>query len=218
MKKITIIGAGSNAMEIIEYIEHINEIKETYKIIGLLDDSIENYETNISMNYNYQYLGNTKNPVIEKDVYYVLAIANIAVRRVIIDNFTAKGAVFSNIIHPMTQISPTSKIGEGNLIYPTALIGPKVEIGDFNLLNAGTCLGHHTVIGDNNVLCPKTTLSGYNKVGNDNLFGSNVSSFPSIVVGSSNIISAGIILDKNVLNGNTIFYRYKEKVFVLPKS
>jgi hypothetical protein len=67
------------------------------------------------------------------------------------------------------------------------------------------------------VLCPKTTLSGYNKVGNDNLFGSNVSSFPSVNIGSSNIISAGIILDKNVLDGSTIFYRYKEKVFVLPK-
>jgi hypothetical protein len=217
MEKIIIIGAGANALEIIEYIDHINSIKNTYEIIGLLDDSRENYENNISIDYDYAYLGNTKNPVIEKDLNYVLAIADVSVRRTIIDRFLEKGALFTNIVHPMAYISTSSKVGVGNLIYATAIIGPKVIVGDFNLLNAGTCLGHHTILGDNNVLCPKTTLSGYNKVGDDNLFGSNVSSFPSIVIGSSNIISSGIILDKNVLNGTTIFYRYKEKVFVLPK-
>jgi hypothetical protein len=218
MKKIIIIGAGANAIEIIEYVHHINSINETYEIIGLLDDSFENYEKNISLDFDYPYLGKTQQPVIEKEYYYVLAIANVPVRRVIIDSFLEKGAVFSNIIHPMAHISPSSTIGIGNLIYATAIVGPKVVVGDFNLLNAGVCIGHHTILGNNNVLCPKTTLSGYNKVDDNNLFGSNVSSFPGLVVGSSNIISSGIILDKNVLNGTTIFYRYKEKVFVLPKE
>jgi sugar O-acyltransferase (sialic acid O-acetyltransferase NeuD family) len=218
MKKIIIIGAGANALEIIEYIEYINNIKETYEIIGILDDSFENYVKNISLDYNYQYLGNTKEPLVRKDFHYFLAIANVPVRRLIIDRFLEEGAVFSNIIHPMAYMSPSAKVGVGNLIYATALIGPKVIVGNFNLLNAGVCLGHHTVLGDNNVLCPKVTISGYNKIGDNNLFGSNVSSFPGLVIGSSNVISAGIILDKNVPDRSTIYYRYKEKVFVLPKE
>ena len=178
MKKIIIIGAGANAIEIIEYVHHINNSNETYEIIGLLDDSIENYEKNIAIDFDYPYLGKIEQAVIEKDFNYVLAIANVSVRRTIIDNYLEKGAVFSNIIHPMAHISPSAKIGTGNLIYATAIVGPKVVVGNFNLLNAGICLGHHTVLGNNNVLCPKTTLSGYNKVGDNNLFGSNVSSFP----------------------------------------
>lgn len=218
MKKIIIIGAGANAIEIVEYIEYINSIKETYDIIGLLDDSFESYKENISLDYNYPYLGNTKEPVVGEDFHYVLGIANISIRRTIIENFLNKGAMFSNIIHPMASISPSAKMGIGNLIYATAIIGPKVLIGNFNLLNAGICLGHHTIIGDNNVLCPRTTLSGYTKIGDDNLFGSNVSSLPGLVIGSSNVISAGIILDKNVLDSSTIYYRFKEKIFILPKE
>ena len=218
MEKIIIIGAGANAIEIVEYIEYINGIKETYEIIGLLDDSIESYEENISMDYNYPYLGNTNAPIVGEDFHYVLGIANISIRRTIIENFLEKGAIFTNIIHPMASISPSAKMGTGNLFYATAIIGPKVTIGNFNLLNAGICLGHHTVIGDNNVLCPRTTLSGYTKIGNNNLFGSNVSSLPGLVIGSSNVVSAGIILDKNVSDNSTIYYRFKEKVFILPKE
>jgi sugar O-acyltransferase (sialic acid O-acetyltransferase NeuD family) len=218
MKKIIIIGAGAHAMEIIEYIENINNINETYEIIGVLDDSVENYENNISMDYNYQYLGNTEKPVKGDDFNYVLGIANVTIRRAIIDRFVDAGAIFSNIIHPLATVSPLAKMGVGNLIYPTVIIGPKVIIGDNNLLNAGVCLGHHTLLGDNNVICPKATFSGFTKIGNDNFFGINVSTFPSIEIGSSNIVSAGMILDKNVLNNSTIYFRYKEKVFVLSKE
>lgn len=217
MKKIIIIGAGGHAMEIIEYIEYINSIKDTYEIIGLLDDSFENYEKNILTDYNYQYLGNTEKPVIGEDFNYVLGIASIAIRRTIIDRFLKKGAIFSNIIHPLAYISPSAKMGVGNFIYPTAIIGPKVIIGNYNLINAGACMGHHTVLGENNVVCPKTTFSGFTKIGDNNFFGLNVSTFPSVEIGSSNVVSAGMILDKSIEDNTTVFYRFKERVIVLPK-
>jgi sugar O-acyltransferase (sialic acid O-acetyltransferase NeuD family) len=217
MKKIIIIGAGSHAIEIIEYIEYINNIKETYQIIGVLDDSFENYENNIFIEYNYPYLGNTESPIIGKNLNYVLGIANVKFRRMIIDRFLIKGAIFSNIIHPLAYISPTAKMGVGNFIYPSAFIGPKVIIGNFNLLNAGTCLGHHSVLGDNNTICPNTTFSGYTKIGDNNFFGLNVCTFPSLVIGSSNVISAGMVVDKDVLDSCTIYYRFKEKVIAIPR-
>ena len=38
MENLIIIGAGGFALEVIDLIESINTNKETYKIIGLLDD------------------------------------------------------------------------------------------------------------------------------------------------------------------------------------
>ncbi|MEG2471573.1 MAG: hypothetical protein RSA75_09950 [Bacteroidales bacterium] len=51
----------------------------------------------------------------------------------------------------------------------------------------------------------------------DNYFGIRGTTLPNIEIGSKNTIQAGMIVDKNIENESTCFYRFKEKVLAIPK-
>ena len=126
--------------------------------------------------------------------------------------------MFYTFIHHSCFVFKTANLGKGNILTRNCTIGPNVSLGNYNTFNTYSSIGHDSILGNNNVLCPYAGFSGNTKIGDNNFFGLNVTTFPSITIGSSNIISAGMILDKNVLDNSTIYYRYKEKVFVLPKE
>lgn len=218
MKNIVIIGAGAHALEIFEYILTINQIKKDYNVLGLIDDSYQSYLNNFEkqLDHSPKYLGKISDHSFTGDFNYILGISNVVVRKNLIDKF-ANGIKFTNIIHPRSYISPFAKLGRGNVIAPNVNVGPMVEISDFNLINGGVAIGHNSLIGSNNILSPNCCLSGGTKVGDNNFFGMNVSTFPNVLIGNQNQISAGMILDKNIENESVIFFRFKEKVLLVPK-
>ena len=60
-------------------------------------------------------------------------------------------------------------------------------------------------------------LAGSVKVGSNNYFGLRSTVIPGVEVGNNNVIQAGMIVDKNVKDDTTVFYRFKEKVMAIPK-
>ena len=72
------------------------------------------------------------------------------------------------------------------------------------------------MVGDNNFLSV-AGLAGTVKVGNNNYFGLRSTVIPGVEVGNNNVIQAGMIIDKNVKDDTTVFYRFKEKVMAIPK-
>jgi len=218
MKAIIIIGSGAVAAEVITYIEDINSTKaEQIKIKGFIDDSSENFKVN-SEKYDFQhpYFGTTDSFNFSNDEFYVLGVASIEARKNILKKIEEKGLVFVNIIHPSVQISKSAKLGIGNIIYPNCVIGPNSQLGNYNLLTSFSFISHDSTIGSNNFFAT-AGLSGNVKVGDNNFFGIRSVIVPSISIGSNNIIQAGMIVDKNVTNNETIFYRYKEKVSIITR-
>ena len=71
------------------------------------------------------------------------------------------------------------------------------------------------VVGDYNFFAT-SLLCGHNIVGDDNYFGIRGTTLPEISIGNRNVIQAGMIVDKNIENDTTIFYRYKEKLLAIP--
>ena len=154
--------------------------------------------------------------MVEND-YFVIAIGNVNVRLQIINYLKESKANFINLIHSNVIISNTVKIGEGNVIDPYCIIGPNVIIGNFNIFTSQSIISHDSVIGNNNFL-PTTLLAGNTTVGDNNAFGIRCTSIPSIVIGNNTTIKAGMLIDKNVTDGETVFYKYKEKIIALPKD
>ncbi|MBU1563992.1 MAG: acetyltransferase [Proteobacteria bacterium] len=216
MKNIVIIGAGGHAAEIDEYINYSQNItgKKELNIIGFLDDDPESY-TRYRLSAPFQ--GGIKDHQIRRDVNYIIGIANLKYRKIIVDRFKAEGANFVTFIHCNSYISESATIGNGVVIGPNVNIGPNVRIGDFNLLNARSSMGHDTIVGDFNFISPNVCFSGFTTVGDKNLFGINSATIPGIKVGNCNKIAAGMVLDKNVGDGSVVFYRYKERVIAIPK-
>jgi acetyltransferase EpsM len=217
MKKIIIVGAGGHAAEVVDYINFINGIPNLenhlkWQVIGLIDDNENNYHL---YNYNYPFLGDIKNHEVNHEVNYLIAIANIKFRKIIVEALLKKGVIFCNLIHPTAIVSPTAKIGIGNVISHNVSIGPNVVIGNFNLLNSRCTIGHDTKIKDFNFLSPQTVTGGGAEIGSQNFFGTNVAVLPRTTVGTNSTISAGMVVDKNIPDNSTFFHRFKEKVLVI---
>lgn len=216
MKKVIIVGAGGHAAELVDYLVYINQLSQLntdqYEILGLIDDSEANYH---SYNYNYPYLGSIQNHKVNADVGYVMGIANMKYRRVIIEKLLAAAAHFATLIHPTSLISPSATIGAGCVISHNVSIGPKATLGDFNLINSRCTIGHDSKIGTYNFLSPQVVTGGFAVIGDENFLGTNAVVLPGINLGNANTIAAGMIVDKNVSDNATVFHRFKEKVLVI---
>lgn len=216
MKEIIIIGAGGHAAEIDEYILYNQKSGiSDYTVIGFLDDNPLSYNKYC---FSAPFLGNIQEHCIRKDVFYVIAIANIEYRKPIVNRFLNEQATFCTIVHHTSYVSPSAKIGVGVVLAPYANVGPNAVIGDFTLVNARASIGHDSTIGLNNFISPNVSFSGNTMVGDDNLFGINSATIPGIQIGNRNKVTAGMIVDKNIEDDSVVFHRFKEKVIAILKS
>jgi N-acetylglucosamine-1-phosphate uridyltransferase (contains nucleotidyltransferase and I-patch acetyltransferase domains) len=124
---------------------------------------------------------------------------------------------FRAVIHPSAYVSSSCRIGRGVIVGPNVTIGPNVAIGDYTLLNARVSVGHDAQIGSCNIVSPNVAFTGFAKVGDDNFFGLNSAVLPRVSIGNGNTIAAGMIVDKDVGNGEVVFYRFKERIVAVAK-
>lgn len=217
MEKVIIVGAGGHAAELIDYLMYMNQLSiattaQKWEVEGLIDDSESNYH---QYQYSLPYLGTIKEHQVRNDVNYIMGIANMKYRRIIIEQLLQKGAKFATIVHPLALVSPSAKIGMGCVISHNVSVGPKAVIGDFNLINSRCTIGHDSTIGNYNFLSPQVVTGGFAVVGNENFIGTNGVVLPAVTLGNNNTVAAGMIVDKNVENNTTVFHRFKEKMMVI---
>jgi acetyltransferase-like isoleucine patch superfamily enzyme len=216
MIKVIFIGSGAVAAEVSSYIEDLNKINNQQIIIaGFLDDSFDNYKKYAS-NYMFssEYLGRITDWDFSDKYHYILGFANINARANLINKLDLLSINWLNIIHPTVQISNSAIIEKGTIIYPNCVIGPNVKIGRFNLITSFSFVSHDCILGENNFLST-SGLSGNVTIGNNNFFGIRSTILPSVTIGNDNTIQAGMTIDKNIFNNETVFYRYKEKVTII---
>jgi acetyltransferase EpsM len=216
MKKLIIVGCGSHASELVDYIEYINRqsLTKEYTILGLIDNTKTHYD---HYKYAYPFMGSIDDHNVMPDAYYLMGIGNLAIRTKVFQEYKVKGAKFTGIIHPTALISESAVIGEGTVISHNVSIGPKAIIGAFNVINSRCTIGHDSNIGNNNFLSPQVVLGGYSKIGNQNLLGTNSCLIPEVEVGDNNKIMAGMAVTTKVSDNETVFFRFKEKLVVRQK-
>ena len=95
------------------------------------------------------------------------------------------------------------------------MIGPNTKIGNFNFLNSNVAIGHDSKIANNNIFSPSCCIAGYSEIGKNNFFGLHSAVIPGKKIGNKNKIQAGMIVDNNINDNQTIFHRFKEKVSIL---
>ena len=210
------MGGGGHAAEIDEYISYNQKVtgRKELNVIGFLDDNPDNYAR---YKLSAPLLGGVTDHKIITGHGYIIGIASLQYRRLLVDKYRSIGAHFISVIHNSAYISESAMIGEGTVIGPNVNIGPNVRIGDYTLINARCSLGHDTIVGNYNFISPNTCFSGFTEIGEENLFGINCATLPGIKVGDRNKIAAGMILDTNVGDESVVFYRFKERVIAVPK-
>ncbi|AXJ01657.1 sugar O-acyltransferase, sialic acid O-acetyltransferase NeuD family [Cyclonatronum proteinivorum] len=216
MSSVIIIGGGGHAAELDEYIRYANRVGVSkIQLTGVIDDNPKAYD---QYHFDCPFLGNISEHEVQNDVQYIVGIANLKYRAPITQRFIDAGATFLTFVHPSAYVAESAIIGTGSVIAPNVNLGPMTTIGAFNMINARCSIGHDTKIGNFNFLSPNVCFSGGTQVGDGNLFGINSATIPGIKVGNRNKIMAGMILEKNVGDDETVFYRYKEKIIAVLKS
>lgn len=217
MKKIIFIGSGAVTSEVISYLDDIERLsgEKIYEIYGFLNDIEEDFiEESEKYGLEGKYLGTIKDHIYLPEYAYFFGFTNTEVKASIVSELDLNTLDFPNIAHPSVIIPKTAKLGVGNIIYPHCIIGPNCKIGNFNLITSYSFISHDCTVGNFNFLST-AGIAGRVTIGNGNFFGIRSTIIPKIVIGSNNTIQAGMVIDKNVSDNETVFYRFKEKVSII---
>lgn len=218
MIDLIIVGTGAVAAEltsnmaISEYIWNGEKIR----IKGYLEYDEYRY---LHREYHYEapILGTIDNYKILDTDYFVIANANNTLRIEFAEKLKEKNAKFINLIHPSCIVSKTSQMGIGNILSPFCQIGPLSKLEDFNILTSFSCISHDSNIGSFNFFS-SCIVCGHCVIGNNNNFYIRSTVVPHVSIGNGCTIQSGMMVDKNVPDESTIFYRYKEKTMAVPKQ
>lgn len=217
MKPIIFIGSGAVASEVISYLEDIEKQnpEAKFEIHGFLNDNEEDFHLK-SQKYGFEgaFLGPIADHNFSTDYSYIFGFADANGKSRIVESIANESIDFPNIIHPSVVISKSAKLGKGNVIYPNSVIGPNVQIENFNLVTSYSFISHDCTVGDYNFLST-AGLAGNVTIGSQNFFGIRSTVIPSVTIGSNNTIQAGMVIDKNVTDNETVFHRFKEKVTII---
>lgn len=213
MKNIIIIGSGAVASEITMYLNDIEDVQ----LKGYLE-----YPYNLEKYYNvYKYekpvIGTIDDYTPKEDDCFVIGAANIDFRAKVIETMKSKGAKFYTLIHPTAIISKDAIIGEGCVISPFCMVGPRARVGNFNELTSYSFISHDCVVGDNNSFS-SAGICGHVTIGSNNIFYIRSTIQPGVSIGNHCVVQAGMMVDKDLPDGTTVFYRFKEKVLAIPKQ
>ena len=201
MKDIAIYGFGGFGREVACLLQHINNEKPTWNLIGFFDDGVA---PETECRYG-TVLGNldTVNSW-RKELAVVIAIGNVKHLSNVSEKITNPQISFPNVIAPNVFFfdKDSVKFGKGNIITFGCRFSCEVTVGDYNILNGNVSLGHDAVLGSFNVMFPETRISGQTSIGNHNFFGARTFVAQGLKIGNNTRIAAGSIVLRNTRDEN----------------
>ena len=196
MINLVIYGAGDLSLEVIWYIDQINALKPTYKVLGILDD----YCTPGTPIGEYFVLGGKEYFELHQEpVGVVIAIASPTVSNSIFSSLSSYKFIFyPNIISPSSLVSPSAVLGQGCIIPPGVVINVNVNIGDFVKLGQGAMINHHCCVGNHSFVGPNSTLTGHVELGARCFVGAAATILPECKIVKDTMIGAGSTVTKSI--------------------
>lgn len=195
MKNLIIIGAGGFALEVIDLIESINLVKETYKIIGLLDDEKKDF---ILETYNV--IGKVSDYKKFPKHSFVIAIADPKVRESIYLKLKLDDIRTPNLIHPKTEISNYTILQDDYAIIINYLtqVSSGVKIEKAVIIDSKSYIGHETILNSFVTIYPNVTISGKSVINDKTEIGLGSNIIQGISIGSNSFIGAGSTVINNI--------------------
>ena len=183
--------SDNNSIAIIGYSGHAYVVLEAADLSGM---KILGYcESNQALHnpYNLKYLGFEGNEDFNWEIIdkFVLGLGENNLRYKIGKLINSKNKELLNIIHPLSSISVTAKIGKGNFLGTNVIVNAQASIGDYCIFNSGSIVEHECTIGDAVHIAPGAVLAGKVNIGQCTFIGAN------------SVVKQGVNIGKNVTVG-----------------
>lgn len=196
MRDLVLVGAGGFGRETIDTVLAINEVALTWRIVGVVDDSLADVNAQRLHELDVEHLGGLSRIPPRTEV--AIAVGNPAARRRISMDLARRGHTFPQLIHPTTVIGSRFQAGPGLITLAGVSIGTNVQLGDHVHLNAHAVIGHDAVLHDHVSVNPNATVSGDCLIGASTLVGAGSVVLQQLSVGSEATIGAAACVTSDV--------------------
>lgn len=201
MKDIIIVGAGGCGREVANWIEDINKEKETWNILGFIDDNLNVLDVVPS---KYKVIGSISNHSPKRNTYYAMGIATPAIKKEIAEIMMKRGAEFVSIIHPSTKIYSEIPLGRGIITYPNAKISTGCKVGDFVNIQS-TIVGHDVTIEDYVTVSSSCGITGGVKLREGCFLADHAVIAVGLEIGKNSYVGIGSVVIRDVKEGTKVF-------------
>lgn len=200
--RIIIIGCGAQARYIINTIT----LTEGPQIIGLID-TFGNPSIWGKVIDGALVLGNMD--LLEQyppssDLRVITAIADLAIKRKVVNLLETAGYSFYTAIHPSACIARNSAIGDGSIINAHVTIETGTNIGNHVIIHAGCVVEHDNILEDFTNLGPGVVTAGRVIIKNGAVVFTGASIIPDVVIGKNAVVGAGAVVTKAVAANSTV--------------
>ncbi len=195
MKNLVIIGAGGVGREVSLIVQQINEIEQTWNMIGFIDDNVDNWGKVVN---GYSIIGGLDSlDFLIEDYYVVIAIANYEVKKRIVNRLSGRFK-FATIIHPKVWIHDFMTLGEGSIVYEGVILTANIVIGNHVIISPKCGIGHDSIIKDYVSLLWNVNVSGNDVIEEGVMMGSGSTVIQGKIIGQGSTIGAGAVVVNNI--------------------
>lgn len=194
IKTLNILGFSEATLTMVFDILETNNFFPEIKIINNIGYTpVKEYVNN---KFNIEILDSLD---LKKDDLLVLGAAQKSTKIKLLENFKdLTYERFYSVISNSSEISSTTKIGNGCIINSMTCIAGHTVLGDFVFVNRSVSIGHHTKIGNFTTINPGSNIAGNVKIGSNCQIGIGCNIFDSVKIGDNSIIGAGSLVTKNI--------------------
>ncbi len=202
IQKVAIIGTGGFGREVLDVLEAINQVENSYDILGFITEP------------GYQSPGEliNKKPILgyfdwlEKNIDEVKVICGVGdtATRLRLTRMAEKmGAQFFSAIHPQAILTKWLTMGSGSIITAGCILTNNITIGNHVHLNLDSTVGHDVVIEDCVTVSPGVHVSGNVRLEVGSFIGTGANLIEGKTVGKWSVVGAGSVVVKDIPANST---------------
>ncbi|MBU0484853.1 MAG: NeuD/PglB/VioB family sugar acetyltransferase [Proteobacteria bacterium] len=204
MKKIILFPFNGNAIEAATVIEDINLVRETWEIIGFVDDDPQKKDRPFGA---YKVIGG-KEKILDYPEAMILAVPgrpeNYKNRAEIIKLLNIPASKFATIIHPQARIGINCIIGHNTILMANVVLTANTRIGNHVVILPNTVISHDSVVGDYSLLGSNISISGHVTVKQNCYIGSGSKIIQEITIGEKSLLGLGSVVLKDTFPGAVV--------------
>ena len=200
--RLLVVGAGDFGREVLGWIRDIPSASRTWEFAGFLDDTVRTPGGSAA---SVPVVGTITDHRPAANEVLVVALGTPVTKLKVHESLAARGARFTNVIHPTAVIAQSAEYGPGLIACPGALISNDAKVGHSVSLNAYASVGHDAVVADGVTVSSYCDITGRVTLGRGAFLGSRATILPGLKVGEFSTIGAGSVVVRHVPANVTVF-------------
>jgi sugar O-acyltransferase (sialic acid O-acetyltransferase NeuD family) len=198
LKKIIILGTGGNCIDILDAINEINTIEDTYQVVGFLDDNPSVHGKEL---FGVRVLGGLSSASKYDDSFFVNGIGspnNFWLKKEVIDTAKIPLERYESIYHPSASVSDFATIGRGVVLLKNVSVSSNLIIGNHVMVLPNSVINHDDRIDDYVSIASSVSIAGNVHIENHCYIGGGSSILGGITIHQNSLVGMGSVVIRDV--------------------